>query len=208
VNPIAHFDAVWARCTQLTTLHNYIATNTSSVLQPDELLRAEWVARVSALDLYVHELIAQRMLEIFQGHRPTCNGYKRFQISNDTVHRIRLSASQYDADAAFDLDVRTQLGFLSFQDPERIADGVRLCSSVELWNEVAVNLGATPQTRTDDAKRLKKELSLIVLRRNQIAHEGDLRPTPTRDPWQIAKADVRDVALRLDSIVRAIDKVA
>ncbi len=57
----------------------YLEKNTSGVLQPDELLRAEWVARLSALDLYVHELVAQQMLEIFQGRRHVTPAFLRFQ---------------------------------------------------------------------------------------------------------------------------------
>jgi len=41
---LSHFEAVWARCEQLLTLHAFIERNVASVLTPDELLRAEWVA--------------------------------------------------------------------------------------------------------------------------------------------------------------------
>jgi hypothetical protein len=45
--------------------------------------------RVGAPDVYVHELVSQRLLEIFQGARPTCAGYLKIPISNDTLMRIR-----------------------------------------------------------------------------------------------------------------------
>ena len=57
--PLAQFEAVWSRCAQLSTLHAYLEKNVSGIMQPDELLRAEWVGRISALDLYIHELVAQ-----------------------------------------------------------------------------------------------------------------------------------------------------
>lgn len=59
MKPIAYFESVWARCDELTAMHAYLANQLTPALRPDELLRAEWVARVSALDLYVHELVAQ-----------------------------------------------------------------------------------------------------------------------------------------------------
>lgn len=70
MKPLAHFESVWARCSQISALHAYLAKNVSAVLSPDELLRAEWVARLSALDLYIHELVAQSMVETFEGVRP------------------------------------------------------------------------------------------------------------------------------------------
>ena len=198
MTPIAHFEAVWKRCDQLSALYAYLSKNVSGVLQPEELLRAEWVTRVSSLDLYIHELVAQEMLATFNGGRPVSSGYSRFQISNETLHRIRTAltpsdasaafdsqtpqgrlnrgnaSTPSDASAAFDLEVRDRLSYLTFQDPDKIAEGIRLISNIELWNEVALKLGATLATKAASAKHLKMELSLVVQRRNKIAHEGDL----------------------------------
>jgi hypothetical protein len=207
VKPIAHFEAVWQRCAQLSALQAYLATNVAGVLQPEEILRAEWVARVSALDLYIHELVGQRMLDIFEGTRPATPAFLKFELSADTLQRIHNAATAVDKSAAFDLEVRAKLSRITYQFPEDIADGLRLCSSVELWNEVAMHLGATPQTKASEAKSLKKQLTLVIRRRNKIAHEGDLQPYTTI-PWGITQVDVAAVATLIDKIVRAIDKVA
>lgn len=207
MKPFAHFETVWGRCAQLSALHAYLAKNVSAILQPEELLRAEWVARVSALDLYIHELIAQCMLSIFEGGRAPTPAYLRFQVSSETLHRIRAAGNPSEASAAFDLYVRDRLGLVTYQDPEDIAEGVRLCSTVELWNEVAVKYGSTPQMKTTVAKNLKTQLSLIVRRRNQIAHEGDLQPPPLREPWPINQADLLYVANQIESLVRTIDTI-
>jgi hypothetical protein len=207
VTPIKHFEAVWDRCAELSALHAYLAANLSGALHPDELLRAEWVSRVCALDLYVHELVAQLMIEIFAGRRPTTPAYLRFEVSNETLDRIRAASTPSDAGAAFDLEVRNQISYLTFQDPEKIAEAVRLCSAIELWNTLASHLGATAATQVIKAQDLKKNLSLIVKRRNRIAHEGDLQPSPLREPWPITQADLVFVKDHIEQIVRAIDAV-
>jgi hypothetical protein len=203
---IDYFQEVWNRCDHISAVHGYIERNSSSILQVDEMLRAEWVARVSALDLYVHELILERMLEIFQGIRGATAEFQRFKISVDTAQRIRNSASLSEQISAFELDVRQQLDLMTYQDPEKIADGVRLVSGVELWNEVALDGGASPSTKVDCAKAIKKTLSLIVRRRNKIAHEGDMQPTVPRIAWPIDKKDVSDMRDFLYQIVRSIHK--
>jgi hypothetical protein len=76
--------------------------------------------RVSALDLYVHEIVAQRLLEIFQGARPTCPGYLKIQISKDTLMRIHVNGKGNVSDAAFDLEMRTRLSRVTFQAPDDI----------------------------------------------------------------------------------------
>lgn len=208
MTPIAHFETLWARCSLLSGLHAYLAANAAAVMQPEELLRAEWVARVAALDLYIHELVAQRLLEIFEGTRPPTTNYAALRISNGTLDRIRTSTTPGDAARAFDLDIRTQLSTVTYQDPEKIADGIRLFSTAELWNSVALQLGASQASKTSYAKSLKTQLSLIVKRRNKIAHEGDLEPVAPRVPAAMIQADVLVVSQFIERIVRAIDVVA
>lgn len=205
MTPLDHFEAVWVRCGHLSAMHAYLAKNVAKALQPDEILRAEWVARVSALDLYVHELVAQRMLLVFDGLLPKTPAYDAFRIPNETADRIRLAATASEARSAFELETLRQLGYLTFQDPDKIADGIRLCSKIELWNAVAVHQGATEQTKTKKAKSLKNTLSAIVDRRNKIAHEGDLQPTLPIEPWPISQGDVLTVSTFVEGLVRSID---
>jgi hypothetical protein len=207
VTALSQFEAVWARCAQLSGLYAYLARNLTGVLQPDELLRAEWVARVCAIDLYVHELVAQRMVDTFEGRRTATPAYLRFQLSNEAIGRIRSAAGPAEASSAFDLHVREQLSRNTYQAPDDIADAVRLCSTVELWNEVAVNLGASQSTKITSAKAIKRQLSLIVGRRNIIAHEGDLQRSPLREPLPISQGDLAVVAGHIERVVRAIEAV-
>jgi hypothetical protein len=216
VTPLQYFEAVWARCDELSALHAYLAGRVTAVLHPEEILRAEWVARVAALDLYVHELTAQRMIAIFEGHLPPTPAFKRFQLSNETVDRIRLAIvgsspvviqAPIAASNAFDLFVRAALGRKTFQYPDDIADAIRLSSTVELWNSVATHFGSPPNTKSADAKAIKTSLSLIVDRRNKIAHEGDLEVAYPRTPRAISQSDVAIVRQEIERIVRAIDAV-
>ena len=45
---------------------------------------------------------------------------------------------------------------MTFQLPEDIADGIRLVSGTELWNEVALAKGANAVTKTAVAMNLEK----------------------------------------------------
>lgn len=207
MTPKAYFEEVWQRCELFTAIHGYIANHATGALQSDELLRAEWASRVSALDLYIHELVAQNLLQIFEGARPTCPGFAKFHISSDALMRIQSATTASDRSSAFDLEVRTKLSRATYQYPEDVADGVRLVSPCKLWNDVALTLGASAATVSANTESLKKRLSLIVDRRNKIVHEGDLQPTIPRTPWPISGADVSEVALFIRDIVCAIDTV-
>jgi hypothetical protein len=205
MTPKSYFDDAWQRADLFATLHAYVINNVAAVIQPDELLRAEWAMRVSALDLYIHEVVSQNLLKIFQGHRPVCPGYSKFQISSDTLMRIHASGPGLTSDAAFDLEVRTKLARVTYQFPDDIADGIRMVSTIELWNEIAKHHGALPAAVKGEAGILRGELTQIVNRRNKIVHEGDLQPSIPRMPWPITRPDVDHVKTTIERIVGGVE---
>jgi hypothetical protein len=205
--PIQVYEEVWVRCDQLSQLHSYLTSQATTILPLDDLLRSEWAMRVSALDLFVHELTAQKMLAIFRNVHPITPAFTRFQLTYEAMNRIRFAPSPDEAASAFDLEVRTQFSRKTFQDPEEIAHAIRHCSEIELWNEIALCLGASASEKIEKAKSLKRELSLIVQRRNKIVHEGDLQPQIPRVPWPITKSDLAFVASSVDNVVRSINTI-
>jgi hypothetical protein len=207
MKPLALFQDAWDRCAHLTAIHAYLAQHAAPALRCEEVLRAESAARVSALDLYVHEVVAQGMVSIFDGIRPATPQYLRHRLSTEALNRIRKAASPQQATAFFDLEVREQIGRDTYQFPEDVAEGIRLVSTIELWNSVVVHLGATPQQKDTHSKQLKLDLTLAVRRRNSIVHEADLQPTSPRVTWPISQADVAAVTSLVEKIVSAIDAV-
>lgn len=203
--PRLQFDSVWSRCASHRSIYAYLQANTTPALPVAELLRAEWAARVSALDLYVHEVVAQGMVDVFEGRRTATPAYQRFAISLEASTRIRTAASTAEASAAFDLYVREKLGRITYQYPDEIADGIRLCSDLELWNEIALRRGATQANKSDQSKALKLQLSAIINRRNKIVHEGDLQPGPTREPWIVDLGQAQTVEVTIAALVNDID---
>lgn len=207
MSPKSYFDNVWRRADLFNLLYSYIKNNTASALDPTELLRAEWAMRVSALDLYIHELIAQNLLKVFQGTRSICPGYLKFKINVETLMRIQSVGPGSSSDAAFEFAVREALSRITYQFPDDIADGVRLISTVELWNEIAKYKGATGGAVQQVSKDIRGSLSQIVSRRNKIVHEGDLQPGVPRVEWPIDGQDLSEVKMLIGEIVNAIDSI-
>lgn len=205
MTPLELFEAAWARCDQLRSLHAYLAANVTSALQPEEILRAEWSARVSAIDLYVHELIANKLVEIISRVRPEPIGISKFNLSASIV----LQNSQNVANflAPLDLEIREKLERRTFQNPDDIADGIRYISDVELWNEVALADGATSMDKVSRAKSIKAQLTQIVNRRNKIVHEADLQPGIPRVPWPISSNDLETIREFLEKVIKSIDVI-
>lgn len=207
MKPIDTFMQVLRRCDDIKTIHAYLVQNVTVALNTDELLRAEWATSVSALDLYVHEKVTEGMVEIFNGVRPRTDCFNKFELPNSVIETIVTSASTAAASQSLELEVRTKLSRKTFQFPEDIADGFRLISAKELWNEIALFQGATPSNKSAKAKGKKLTLSLIVDRRNKIVHEGDLQPGVPRMPWPINRIQVDEVRTFILDVVTSIESV-
>ena len=199
MSPIETFYAAWTRCDQLSALHAYLAANVTSALQPEEILRAEWAARVSALDLFVHELIAQTAGDILAGTKPVPAGFGKLCVGAANILLSKSNPSTFLSQ--IDLEIRSTLERRTFQYPTDIADGLKCISDKELWNEIALADGATEQTKASHAKALKAQLTQIVNRRNKIVHEADLQPAVPRTPWPISENDVLTVRSFIEKTV-------
>jgi len=206
MTPRVLFEGLWQRGDALATLYESLVSIGVPQARADELLRAEWVARLAALDLYVHELVAGRMVSQFEGQLPAAAGFSKFKVSAETLRRVASAQTAAERTAAFDLDVRAQLALVTFQMPDKIADGVRFTSDVRLWEAVASNQNPTaPKGQIKQLQKdLKTTLSAIVERRNKIAHEGDLKPSIPREPYAI---DVDQLVLVRTFILSLVDSI-
>lgn len=183
-----------ARVRHIASLYAHFSSMTTPALDLSDILRAEFVMAVSALDHYVHELTRLGMLEIVQGARPQTAAFLRFQISlNSTLQAVTPGAGT----AWFDTEIRTKHGYLAFQQPDKVADAMRLISSIELWNTLSTHMGIP-------ASDLKTRLELIVQRRNKIAHEADIDPSYPGVCWPITAADLIGVTDFIDNLCEAI----
>ena len=163
------------RVRNLGAIFKALRSQTTEVLDLSDILRAELVMGVSALDHYVHELVRLGMLEIYHGHRIAPPAFLRFQVTLDNI--IQGIANPAD-DSWLEDQIRSRHGYQSFQRPDKIAGAIRLISSVQLWNEVAQHSGMT-------AQQVKQKLTLVVERRDKIAHEADMNPSFPGNRWPI-----------------------
>ncbi|QGA48888.1 HEPN domain-containing protein [Pseudomonas brassicacearum] len=179
------------RVEHLGGLYSALQSLTTSAIDSSDLLRAQVVLAVSALDFYIHEVTVAGMLDVIKGNRPSTPAFDRYRVSVGAM----LGGVQSQTYDWFEADVRERHSFLSFQQPEKIADAVRLFSEVRLWEIIAEKIGD---------KDVKDRLRLIVDRRNKIAHEADISPSYPGERWPITQSDVAEIRVFIGRIVEAI----
>ncbi|MEH2424890.1 MAG: HEPN domain-containing protein [Nostoc sp.] len=115
-------------------------------------------------------------------------------ISNSILNRLNNTSWLED-------EIRKGLSYKSFQQSEKIADAIRQISDKQLWNEVARKMNKPPED-------IKQQLTLIVDRRNKIAHEADIDPTLNiGNRWYIDESMVGDTVDFIEQVVESIHQI-
>lgn len=182
---------------ELGSLHDFLKNSQNLSYDLSDLLRAEIVYAVSALDKFVHELIRIGMIEAFSGKRVRTTKFEGFTISAKTLEKIKETAIERNLNPNhpplpdelpeywFEQEIVLKHKQASYQTPININDGLSLIWKEEYkWQKIATDMGL-------NEKSAKTQLETIVARRNQIVHEADLNfETGLRN--NISAIDVKD----------------
>lgn len=139
--------------------------STFSIMDTSSILRSCIVLCVSAIDHLIHELAIIGMYEIYNGTRQNTSKYDNHSISLGTMNALTSNPPQI----SFESEIRKNLGWQTFQRPDKIKDAIALFNPIQLWQQLAIIFG-------DTEINIKNQLNLIVDRRNMIAHEADIEP--------------------------------
>jgi hypothetical protein len=110
LSSIEQFRENIARVRHLAGLTTAFAAMTTSAVDASDMLRAQLVLAVSALDHYVHEITRLGMLSIFDGTKTASSAFLRFRVSLNC-----LSSGQLLTRNEFDAEIRAQHSYLAFQ---------------------------------------------------------------------------------------------
>lgn len=193
---LEQFESNIQRTRTLAALHKALGTRTTGALDTSDVLRSALVLAVSALDQYIHEIVRLGMLEIYRGNRAHALLWLKFEVSLRGALQIRMSPND---ESWLDNEIRERHSWQAFEQPDRIADAIRLISDARLWEAVASDLGL-------DTPDVKQTLKLIVDRRNKIAHEADINPSFPSARWPVDDEMVLDSIAFIEGVVRSIQK--
>ena len=181
-------------------LYNYLSAQKVPI-DASDLLRWQWVLAISALDKYIHDIVRIGMIQEYQGRRTKTDKYKTFKINMDTYAYL---SSSIAPEVDFEKEIIHQHSVLAFQHPDKISDALSyIWTEQHKWEAISQKM-ATPISPKD----LRTKLNNIVVRRNQIVHEGDCFNLSV--PFQqqtISEADVNDVITFVTELVQAISSL-
>ena len=161
-----------------------------------DILRAEWVYSVSAMDKLIHEFVRIGMIEAFQGKRVQTSKFASFSIKTNTL-LSSLTTTVPPPEYWFEQEIVERHKLLSFQTPEKIADALSfIWDESQKWQKLSDAIGVSQADLTT-------QLKMIISRRNQIVHEADLDLlTGTKN--SIDKVDIDEVISFIETLSEAI----
>jgi hypothetical protein len=175
------------------SLYAILRHQTNGALDLSDLLRSEVVMAVSTLDQFVHELIKQGMMDIYDGTR----SLRTEQFLQFPLCLRVLSFGTTDPPAptrdAYELEVTNYLGLRTYQKSCDISQGLHLISPGSPWETAGRLTGRL-------ASDLKRDLNLIVDRRNAIVHQADTDPV-TRSRIPMLEQDAQGATEFIETIV-------
>lgn len=168
----------------VNVVYEYLEEKIRVPIDTSDLLRWQWVQCVSAFDKFIHDIVRIGMIETFQKARSATPKYNTFLIDLQTyadMYNLPLSAAMI-----FEREIIKKHGYKSFQEPDKVADALSyIWGASDKWNEISKKIG---MNKNDCITFLKN----IVIRRNQIVHEGDYVDAHS-DRQEIYKEDVHGV---------------
>lgn len=140
----------------------------------------------------MHDIILHEMVEIYAGRRSPTPKYLSEALTIEN-HLLLSEATVPPPEILFEKIIRRKLGYQSFMDPAKLAEGLSLIwEEPHKWQAIANEL-------SKDEKQIKIELRNIVKRRSAIVHEADRDPS-TMEKLPIDQDDAERVQLFISEI--------
>ena len=168
-SPLSAFETNVSEARSLSALYTYLTEVVKAPLDCEDVLRSQIVYVMSAFDKLIHDLIRLGVVGSYLGTRVPTDRYHAEPITMK-CHADLISATVPPKEVIFEQEIVRKLSKLSFQDPDKVADGLALIwDEKHKWKVISGVMGWEPH-------KARTKLKLIAARRNAIVHEFRYRP--------------------------------
>lgn len=164
----------------------------------NDILRSEIVLVVSAFDCYIHDIVLSGMNDMFSSNKVATKHYNDFCLPMSIVNQLLSTNDKNIREQIYHSSVKKLLAKDSYQAPSSIEYAMNILNVKKIWSLIGKQLGIPPSD-------VRKELAIIIQRRNKIAHEADIQDFVSMDKNPISRFDVENVISFLDNVVNVIE---
>lgn len=195
------FDESMKKLYDLDVIYDYL-NRTNCIINQDALLRSHFVLGVSSFDTYFHTLILDALMADYR--RNEFDSLRYIDITlGDIASLIKMKDDDLAKEQAILAAIRKGLSKDSFQSPKSIEYAMNMIKIRNIWSKIS-GINGISRISGVASEDIKKELSVIILRRNKIAHESDYDYV-NMNYLPIQRRDVDDACGFLIAFVEAVD---
>ena len=162
-----------------------------------ELLRAEFVLIVGALDFYIHGVVRECLIEQFY-KTDNCDD-STISIPLQTVKVLLHVKSEEEQIKILDQQIKNIISKDSYQAPRAVEKALGMINIKKVWSKVSEISGKS-------AEDIRNTLAIIINRRNKIAHEADI-DFLTGEKTEITQFEIKECMDFVTMFIEAIDKI-
>ena len=172
------------------SIYQYLKSNSEN-LDASFLLRAQFVLIVSAFDTFMHMFVIESIVDSYFDE----NCYSSMDIPISVSYRLKKENNKDNEIEILKSFLQSKLSKCTFQSPKSIDYAAKIIGIRNIWTQLS-----QPEKKPED---IKKQLALIVDRRNKIAHESDWNQL-ANDYESICLKDVMDCKDFISNLVKSI----
>ncbi len=191
-----NFDKCIDSCKEMDAIYLFLSEKKVLSLNIDSILRAEYVLIISAFDFYIHQIVCKKMVDMFQNGSIASDERLISMREMQLIFQTTNTSTQHDLLLA---SLRKKFSKDSFQSSRSIEYALGLIGIHNIWTNLSPRMGDTPNN-------IKNRLDVIVLRRNQIAHEADFDFSMT-SLRPITITDINECRAFIENMVSIIDSM-
>ncbi|WP_438748869.1 hypothetical protein [Pararhizobium sp. O133] len=170
-------------------------------------LRHVWIVSISALDLYMTELVSEAGLRLIDRVPPALTtNLRQVEVPLESVLDFG-TLNPSEKLIFFKAHIFSEIQYKSFYKPEKISEALSYtwnCPAKEKWARIFARMKVTGRYNSRTEQDVRDELTLIGDRRDLIAHAVDTPPGSVQ-PNPIIRSDAQRVVEFIGDLAAAID---
>lgn len=206
-SPLELFNKNIESIRKLSEIYNLIVLdNVVKKIDAEEILRAEIVLVVSAFDTFMHDLVREKIINSFFEDSYEEIDFTKVDITGECLKKIFEAKTSNEKKIILTEEIRRLHSLNSYQSPKSVEYAIGILNIKKIWSKLAGKFQSIPKYSVYNGENIKRELSLIVDRRNKIAHESDYNPI-NYEKFAIERSDVDTVLDFTITLVNSINEI-
>ena len=201
-NPKTSFDLNIKSLKELHEIHRIFELKMPA-MDLSEVLRAEYVMIVSALDCYIHDIVRTKMKRLMFDNIAISalpSHFSSFKIPLGKAKQLLDAQTEEEKDAIVSQTLKETLYKFSFESEQTVEQAMSYIGIKGVWTKLKPYMSMEPCD-------IKTNLNIIVRRRNSIAHQSDISNLTTMEKDSITRDDVDVVMEFIKKLVDGMDNI-